>query len=172
MYEPDMENVHLFPNACGRLGNHYWAHPNILREGEPLRGEGRAYDEFPGLHLHIRDPWSTLARVLSTAEGAFFGKLGNTSKISYEPFEILNPGHIYRYIVCNLKERRVQNFQQPNFKRMPLQDFAHAQLKPWFLEANKARFPYAYPSSFKGYNFDCSGPWKDKLDYYKSKGLM
>ena len=99
---------------------HYWSHPNILREGDPLRGEGAPYDELPGLHLHIRDPWSTLSRVLSTAEGAFFGKFANGTKASFEPFEILNPGLIYKWIVCSLKETRVHNSQSPNFNSFSL----------------------------------------------------
>jgi len=80
LYEPDFQHIREFPDFCGQLGNHYWPFPNILRQGEPLRNHGyhkNMYDEMPGVHVHARDPWSFLARKITTAEQGGFAGLGN-----------------------------------------------------------------------------------------------
>eukprot|EP00746_Dinoflagellata_sp_MGD_P052071 gnl/MRDRNA2_/MRDRNA2_23099_c0_seq1.p1 gnl/MRDRNA2_/MRDRNA2_23099_c0~~gnl/MRDRNA2_/MRDRNA2_23099_c0_seq1.p1 ORF type:complete len:497 (+),score=75.61 gnl/MRDRNA2_/MRDRNA2_23099_c0_seq1:233-1723(+) len=165
-YQPDAYSIEVQAQSCGNLGPYYWKYPNILKNDYPrlrsIHQQIPPYDEFVGTHLHVRDPWSAIAKTLGTAELGYFGRKkqsnGSVGIFGFEPHEILNPGQVYEYIICTLAEGVNGNTKSADRKsiRMPASEFKHPKPLPWFLLANKARFPYAWPREFNTYKFDCN----------------
>eukprot|EP00747_Dinoflagellata_sp_TGD_P207622 gnl/TRDRNA2_/TRDRNA2_81174_c0_seq1.p1 gnl/TRDRNA2_/TRDRNA2_81174_c0~~gnl/TRDRNA2_/TRDRNA2_81174_c0_seq1.p1 ORF type:complete len:565 (+),score=62.96 gnl/TRDRNA2_/TRDRNA2_81174_c0_seq1:47-1741(+) len=147
--DPDMEHiVEIHGNHCGRLGDHYWPHPNIMRAGESLR-PGRKnhtpYDELVGVHFHGRDPWSSLAKALSVAE------MGTWQGSAAHPEILLDPWSLYKNYACGLKSRTGSNDMHHHAANAWHSYWRTEEVKfpimlPWFFAQNKERFPYLYPS--------------------------
>jgi len=138
MYEPDFEHIKIKEGKCGRLGAHLWPFPNILRKGETLRDHGfhkNMYDEIAGVHIHARDPWSFIARDLSTADGH------GSPEIAKTPDMLLKPVDIWRTRVCKL--RKMTSGKQPIVKAENIS--LEKGALPWFMALNKERFPYLDP---------------------------
>mmetsp|Transcript_31996 Transcript_31996/g.56575 ORF Transcript_31996/g.56575 Transcript_31996/m.56575 type:complete len:501 (-) Transcript_31996:102-1604(-) len=174
MYDPDFETIHEYSHPCGKLGKHYWANPVIHRVGETMRylpiATGKYhYDESVGSHVHARDPWGYVARVLSSAESKNgFKQLGVLTKLEREsgiqrlgtpvtPDDLLNPGSLYLRLACHqrfkvpehphgalvLTDGKTKNWHIWNTSSYP-----YLRRIPWFMDHNRARFPYAFPTEF------------------------
>mmetsp|Transcript_13149 Transcript_13149/g.23662 ORF Transcript_13149/g.23662 Transcript_13149/m.23662 type:complete len:101 (-) Transcript_13149:152-454(-) len=93
------------------------------------------YDEIAGVHIHARDPWSFIARDLSTADGH------GSPEIAKTPDMLLKPVDIWRTRVCKL--RKMTSGKQPIVKAENIS--LEKGALPWFMALNKERFPYLDP---------------------------
>jgi len=137
-YDPDFGHIRVFRDPCGKLGNHYWPFPNILRAGEPLRDHGHhlnMYDEMPGFHINARDPTSYLAKMISTADARGFPGLRSDNA-----HHLLDPESLYATYVCEKRKK--------SYSLVEVKDFPWPRGLPWFMDANRERFPYLDPDFF------------------------
>lgn len=137
-YDPDFGHIHTHPDQCGKLGSGYWPFPSIFRKGEPMRAHfANKYDEEPGYHIHARDPWTFLAKLMSTAEAHGFP--GITQK---NADLLADPQALYEEYICYLKK-------EPASRKIEANRFDGEKRLPWFMVANEERFPYVNPDYVK-----------------------